>query len=161
MSLFSLNRSHWLRNGRSSCINLPDALGFVVLIVVLCEQMDKWENRRSLRRATPSDLSPQRDTSEPPHFYGHTRQARDIRRVSYVSAVLLSYLSKISNLDTVTTALRESPTRSIRYSILTVQPKPVPSAGQSSLSYLPGLLVLQEYWSAQGSVPRQSLKMLA
>jgi hypothetical protein len=120
--------------------------------------MDKRKDRRSLRRATPSDLSPQRDTSEPPRFYGHTREARDIRRVSYASAVLLSYryLSKVSNLDKVTTALRESPTRSTRYSILMVQPKPVPSAGQSSLSYLQGLSVLQEYWSALESVPRLS-----
>jgi hypothetical protein len=37
MSSCSLNRSHWLRNGRSSCINLLDALGLVTLIVVLCE----------------------------------------------------------------------------------------------------------------------------
>lgn len=55
-----------------------------MLIIVLCEQMDKRKDRRSLRCAAPSDLSSQRDTSEPPHFYGNTREARDIRRVSYV-----------------------------------------------------------------------------
>lgn len=97
-SLCSLNRSHWLRNGRSSCINLIDVLGFDPLIAVLCEQMDKRKDRGSLRRAAPPDLSPQRDAPEPPYFYGHTCEARDIRRVSYVSAVLLCHLVKVSNL---------------------------------------------------------------
>src|SRR6267154_35608 len=123
---------------------------------MLCEQMDRRKDRRSLRRAASSDLSPQRDTSEPPRLYGHTREARDIRRVSYVSAVLPSYLGKVSYFDTVTTAPRELPTRSTRCSILMVQPKPVPSAGQSSLFYLPVLSVLQVYWSARESVPRLS-----
>ena len=156
MSSCSLNQSHWLRNGWSLCINLLDTLGFVALIVVLCEQMDKWKDRRSLRCAAPFDLSPQRDTSEPPHFYGYTCEARDIQWVSYVSAVLQSYLSKVSNFDTVTTAPRELPTHSTHYSILMVQPKPVPSTRQSSLSYLLGLLVLQGYWSTQESAPRLS-----
>lgn len=71
--------------------------------------------------------------------------------------VLLSYLGTVKFLiDTVITTPRELPTRSTRCSILMGQLKPVPSAGQSSLSYLPGLSVLQEYWSARELVPRLS-----
>jgi GMC oxidoreductase len=48
---------------------------------MLCEQVDKRRDWRSLRRAAPYDLPPQRDTSEPPRFHWHTCEARHIRRV--------------------------------------------------------------------------------
>jgi len=46
-----------------------------------------------------------------------------------------------------------------RCSIQTVQPIRVQCAGQSSLSYLPGLLALQAYWSAQESEEMRSWKV--
>jgi len=80
-SAFLLNQSRWVRNGPSSYKDLLDALGVIALIVVLCEQVDQWKDGLSFRRAAPSDLPPQRDTSEPSHFYRHTRETRDIRQV--------------------------------------------------------------------------------
>jgi hypothetical protein len=78
VSAFLLNQSRRVRNGPSSYKDLLDALGMIALIVVLCDQVDQWKDRLSFRRTTPSDLPPQRDTSEPSHFYRHTCEARDI-----------------------------------------------------------------------------------
>ena len=58
-------------------------LGVIELIVVHWEQVDQWEDGLSFRCAAPSDLSPQRDTSEPSHFHRHTRETRDIRQVCF------------------------------------------------------------------------------
>ena len=65
---------------------------------MLCEQVDKRRDWRSLRRAAPYDLPPQRDTSEPPRFHWHTCEARHIRRVR-LACFPFSFFFSISGSD--------------------------------------------------------------
>ena len=87
-----LLRGYWMNRAglemaQVRCADPLDAMCVGALIVVLlcCDQMDKRKNWRSLRRAAPSDLPRQRDTSEPPRLHRHTCEARHIRRVRFPS----------------------------------------------------------------------------
>ena len=53
-------------------------LGCELILPPFYVQVDRREDGKSLRCATQHDIPTQRDASEPPRRYRHTREARDI-----------------------------------------------------------------------------------
>ena len=84
---------------------------------MLGEQVDKRREWSPLRCAPPYDLPAQRDTYKPPLCYGHTRKARNFRRVSPAACSFFSHVQQGLTLFTAKTAPRELHLHSIHYSI--------------------------------------------